>query len=377
MNVRRREAGGRKPWQSKQALLAVPIVLIVVITAVDQLVPEDVHLSPLLVVAPAITIAFAGPWLTALVGFLTVVAQAYIGWRFNVLMTRNVLVQILALAVMSALAVLFCVVRERHRRQLARVRTVAEATQHVLLWPLPDQLGSVQVAVLYLAAEDEAQIGGDLYAATSTETGVRIMIGDVRGKGLPAIGEAALLIGAFREAAHEHAGLPQLAAALERSVTRNLASLAPVEENEERFATALLVEIPEEGGIARIISCGHPPPLLISADGVVLVPVNPAPPLGTGSLGPVTYTVDMFSFQPGDTLLLYTDGVIEARGIDGGFYPFVERAAQWTGYSPEKLVHFLRCDLLAHAGGRLDDDAAVIALCRSRSTHSQHLEMLR
>jgi serine phosphatase RsbU (regulator of sigma subunit) len=292
-------------------------------------------------------------------------------------MTRNVLVQILALAVMSALAVLFCVVRERHRRQLARVRTVAEATQHVLLWPLPDQLGSVQVAVLYLAAEDEAQIGGDLYAATSTEDGVRIMIGDVRGKGLPAIGEAALLIGAFREAAHEHAGLPQLAAALERSVTRNLASLAPVEENEERFATALLVEIPEEGGIARIISCGHPPPLLISADGVALVPVNPAPPLGTGSFGPVTYTVEMFSFQPGDTLLLYTDGVIEARGTDGGFYPFVERAAQWTGYSPEKLVHFLRCDLLAHAGGRLDDDAAAIALCRSRSTHGQHLETRR
>ncbi len=260
-------------------------MLIVVIKAVDQLVPEDVHLSPLLVVAPAITIAFAGPWLTALVGFLTVVAQAYIGWHFSVLMTRNVLVQILALAVMSALAVLFCVVRERHRRQLARVRTVAEATQHVLLWPLPDQLGSVQVAVLYLAAEDEAQIGGDLYAATSTEDGVRIMISDVRGKGLPAIGEAALLIGAFREAAHEHAGLPQLAAALERSVTRNLASLAPVEENEERFATALLVEIPEEGGIARIISCGHPPPLLISADGVTLVPVNPAPPWEPARLG--------------------------------------------------------------------------------------------
>ncbi|MGW2492099.1 PP2C family protein-serine/threonine phosphatase [Streptomyces sp. NPDC001606] len=370
MDVRR--GWVRQPWQSKHALLVIPVVLIVVITVVDQLVPEDIHLGPLLVVAPAITVAFAGPWRTMLVGFLAVGAQAYIGWHFGVLFSRNVMVQILALAVLSALAVLFCAVRERHRRQLAQVRTVAEATQHVLLWPLPDQLGCVQVAVLYLAAEDEAQIGGDLYAATPTDTGVRIMIGDVRGKGLSAIGEAALLIGAFREAAHEHVGLPKLAAALERSVTRNLAQLEPAEETGEQFATALLVELPEEDSVSRIISCGHPPPILLGSDSAVAVPLHPAPPLGLGELGPSTYTVDVFSFEPGDTLLLYTDGVIETRDAAGAFYPLLERAAQWAGSSPEKLVHFLRRDLLDHAGGRLADDAAVIALRRTTGTHRGH-----
>lgn len=353
------------------ALLAIPVALIVVITAVDQLVPEDVHLSPLLVVAPAVTAYFANAGVTALIGLLAVGAQAYIGWHFDVLTTRNVLVQILALAVLSAMVVIFCVIRDRRSHQLARMRTIAEATRHALLWPLPDRLGCVQIAVLYLAAEDDAQIGGDLYAATPTEAGTRVMIGDVRGKGLPAVGEAALLISAFREATHQHATLPTLAAALERSVTRNLAHLGPTAEAEERFATALLVEISDEDNITRVISCGHPPPLLLSSNGAGTVALHPALPLGVGGLGPTDDTVDVFSFEPGDTLLLYTDGVIETRNADGTFYPLAERVGQWAARRPEELVHLLRHDLIAHAGGRLDDDAAVIALRRTGYGHRQ------
>ncbi|BCK66435.1 hypothetical protein Srufu_003880 [Streptomyces libani subsp. rufus] len=160
---------------------------------------------------------------------MAVAAQAFIGWHFGVLSSRNVMVQVLALAVLSCLIVFFCVVRERHRRQLAQVRPVAEAAQHVLLWPLPELIGPLRIACMYLAAEDEAQIGGDLYAATRTEDGVRLMIGDVRGKGLAAIGEAALLLGAFREAAHEHTGLPALASTLEKSVGRYLDDFEPEE----------------------------------------------------------------------------------------------------------------------------------------------------
>ncbi|UXY32851.1 PP2C family protein-serine/threonine phosphatase [Streptomyces sp. HUAS TT20] len=362
-------AGLRQPWQSSHALLVIPIALIVVITVVDQLVPADIHLGPLLVIAPAITVSFAGPWLTGLIGFLAVAAQAYIGWHFGVLFSRNVLVQILALAVLSALTVFYCVVRERRLRQLAQVRAVAEAAQHVLLWPLPERIGPLTIACLYLAAEDEAQIGGDLYAATSTDTGVRVVIGDVRGKGLSAIGEAALIIGAFREAAHQHTSLPELAAALERSVARNLPDLVPEEEPGERFATVLLVEIPDEGHLTRILSCGHPPPLLLSPAGTVTIPVHPAPPLGVGAPTPTEYTLDVFSFEPEDTLLLYTDGVIEARDPGGVFYPLAERAAQWAGSAPEELLHHVRRDLLAHVGGRLEDDAAIIALCRTPETH--------
>ncbi|MER7810784.1 PP2C family protein-serine/threonine phosphatase [Streptomyces sp900116325] len=354
---------GWRPWQSSRALLVIPIALILVITVVDILVPADVHLGPLLVIAPAITASFAGPRLTGAVGLLAVAAQVYIGWHFGAHFSRNVVVQIIALAVLSFLIVCFCVVRERRERKLAQVRSVAEAAQHVLLWPLPDRIGPLRTACLYLAAEEEAEIGGDLYAATRTEGGTRVMIGDVRGKGLAAIGEAALLLGAFREAAHQHTSLPALADALDQSVDRYQAEFSePEGEVGERFVTALLLEISDDDHITRMTSCGHPPPLLLSPGHSVSVPsLHPAPPLGLGLMRPA-HTLDVFTFQDGDTLVLYTDGVVEARDRAGEFYPFAQRAAQWTECNPKALLHHIRRDLLAHAGGRLGDDAALIAI---------------
>ncbi|MFI0810675.1 PP2C family protein-serine/threonine phosphatase [Streptomyces echinatus] len=370
MNAEYGSAGGWQLRRANRALVLIPIVLILVITAVDQLVPEDVHLGPLLVIAPAVTASFAGPLLTGLIGFLSVAAQAYIGWHFGVLYSRNVLVQILALAVLAALSVVFCAMRERHLRQLAQVRSVAEAAQHGLLWPLPERIGPVRIACLYMAAEDEAQIGGDLYAATRITGGVRIMIGDVRGKGLSAIGEAALLLGAFREAAHRHATLPDLAATMEHSVARYLADFEPAAEAGERFATTLLLELPDDDHVIRMISCGHPPPLLLSPASTLTVPgLHPAPPLGIAETGPDAYAIDVVSYQPGDTLLLYTDGVIEARDAYGRFYPLETRAAQWPAGGPEALLHHVQRDLLTHTRGRLHDDAALVALHLHPDTH--------
>ncbi|MEU6014173.1 PP2C family protein-serine/threonine phosphatase [Streptomyces sp. NPDC047515] len=355
----------REPWRPSHALLAIPVVLIVVIASVDILAPQDIRLGPLLVIAPAITASFAGALPTGVIGLLAVAAQAYIGRQFGVLSSRSMVVQIVALALLSALTVCFALIRERRGRQLARVRSVAEAAQRVLLWPLPDRIGPLRVASLYLAAEDEALIGGDLYAATRVEGGTRVMIGDVRGKGLAAIGEAALLLGAFREAAHQHTSLPELATALEQSVCRYEDDFESQEAIGECFVTTLLLEIPDEDHVIRMTSCGHPAPLFLSPGRSVRVPrLRPAPPLGVGCMGPTSYAVDAFPFEAGDTLLLYTDGVAEARDRGGDFYPFAERAARWTESSPETLLNHLRRDLLAHVGGRLGDDAALIAIHR-------------
>ncbi|MCZ0985062.1 PP2C family protein-serine/threonine phosphatase [Streptomyces diastatochromogenes] len=371
MKPRQWGAGPRQPWQSTHALLLLPVVLILVITVVDIRSPESIHLGPALVIAPALTPSFAGPRTTAFVGALALAAQTLIAFLHGGIATSNHVVQLVTLAVLSVMCVVYSAVRERRQAQLAQVRTVAEAAQHVLMWPLPEYIGPLRIASLYLAAEDEAQIGGDLYAATRCDNTVRVLIGDVRGKGLPSIGEAALLLGAFRESAHRHVALADLASGLDQSISRYATELETEEETGERFATVLLVEIPDRESVTRMTSCGHPPPLLLSPGHAVTVPsLHPSPPLGVH--GSTEHTLDVFSFEPGDTLLLYTDGVVEARDAHGRFYPLAERVARWTDDSPEALMHHVRRDLLAHAGGRLNDDAALIALHRTPAVRRRH-----
>ncbi|MEU3248765.1 MULTISPECIES: PP2C family protein-serine/threonine phosphatase [unclassified Streptomyces] len=358
--------GFAQAGRTSRLLLLIPVALIVLITVADIVAPSDIVLGPLLVIAPAITAWGAGPLVTGGVGAAAVAAQAFIGWRSGLLLSRNVLVQLFALAVLSALIVILSVVRDRHTRELARVRSVAEAAQRVLLWPLPSRIGTLRLACVYLAAEEEAEIGGDLYAAARSPQGTRVVIGDVRGKGLPAIGEAAFLLGAFREAVHQNAGLPALAGSLERSLSRYLDDFEPTDEAGERFVTALLLEIPDDEPVVRMVSCGHLAPLLLQRGHAVSAPdLVPAPPLGVGLTDPGEVAVAVLPFAVDDTLLLFTDGVVEARDRAGVFYPLAERVAQWAGHPPEALLQRVQGDLLAHAGGRFGDDAALIAIRRS------------
>ncbi|WP_078910824.1 PP2C family protein-serine/threonine phosphatase [Streptomyces sp. NRRL WC-3742] len=349
-------------------------MLIVLITTVDILAPPHIHLGPLLIVAPALTASFAGARGTAAVALLAIAALTVIGLARDGLTTANHQTQLGAQAVVSALIVGLRVLRDRHERELARVRTVSEAAQRVLLRPLPERIGPLRLASVYLAAEAEAQVGGDLYAAARTATGTRLLVGDVRGKGLSSLGDAALLLGAFRAAAHLHAELPDLAAYLDGSVSWDLAQLAEQkrissggggEEAGESFITAVLLDIPDDGTEVRLIDCGHPPPLRLCPGGpVALTARRPAPPLGLGELAPARYEVEAYPFGPGDRLLIYTDGVIEARDAQRRFYPLSERIAAWYGEQPAALLQHLRVDLLNHVGGHLDDDAAMVVVDR-------------
>lgn len=181
------------------------------------------------------------------------------------------------------------------------------------------------------------------------------------------------MLGAFREAAHQHTGLPELAAALERSVSRYLADFEPEEEAGERFVTALLLEVPDDEHVIRLTSCGHLAPLLLIADGTVTAPhLHPAPPLGIGLTDTKDHPVDVVPFASGDTLLLYTDGATEARDRNGTFYPLADRAPRWARSDPEALLHHVRRDLIAHTGGRFGDDAALVAVRRAPTPRSPH-----
>ncbi|MFD0169244.1 PP2C family protein-serine/threonine phosphatase [Streptomyces decoyicus] len=106
----------------------------------------------------------------------------------------------------------------------------------------------------------------------------------------------------------------------------------------------------------HLVDCGHPPPLLLRNHQVTALQVRqPEPPLGLGEFTDPGYRVETFPFEAGDLLLLYTDGVIDARDRAGTFYPLTERIASWDGDGPEALLRHIRDDLLAHSERRSHD----------------------
>ncbi|MFI9235376.1 PP2C family protein-serine/threonine phosphatase [Streptomyces sp. NPDC053079] len=369
MDLRRLPGAHRWPRQRSRALVAVPLLLVLVVTVVDILAPPEVHLGPFLVAAPAITASFGGPLMTGFIGAVAVAAQSIVAVARTSLTDLNHTLQITALILISAIVTLFAHHRERHEKEMTQLRSVAEATQGVLLRALPQRIGPLRIASVYLAAEAEAQIGGDLYAVTRTAHGTRLVIGDVRGKGLEAMGDAALVLGAFRAAAHRQAELPVLVADLEGAVSSDLgvpgASRDEHADRGETFITAAVLDVPDLEPSLHLISCGHPPPLLLRDGRVTPLKVRqPAPPLGLIEFAPADIAVESYGFEPGDVVLLYTDGVIEARDDTGTFYPLSERIAAWSGHGPQALLRHLCEDLLAHCGGSLGDDAAMVAVQR-------------
>ncbi|MGW6981047.1 PP2C family protein-serine/threonine phosphatase [Streptomyces sp. NPDC054932] len=351
--------------QVRQAQLAVPFVLIALVTAVDVLAPPEVHLGPFLAAAPAVTASFAGPRTTAFVGLVAVLAQVVVAMARTSLTDLNHTFQIIALVMISVFVTFFAHLREVHEKEVTQLRSVAETAQQVVLRPLPDRIGPLGVASVYLGAAAEARIGGDLYAAARTATGTRLIIGDVRGKGLEAVGDAALVMGAFRASAHQEAGLAGLVDYLEAAVSADLDGGG---DPGESFVTAAVLEIPDAEPVLHLVSCGHPPPLLVRRDGgaVGLEVSRPSPPLGLAGLVASAVTAQSFAFAEGDVLLLCTDGVLEARDGAGTFYPLAERVTAWSGLRPQVLLDRLCEDLLAHAAGHtLDDDAAMVAIERA------------
>ncbi|MEK2475012.1 hypothetical protein [Streptomyces noursei] len=117
--------------------MLIPIGLIVAVCSADALSPPDVHLRPLLVAAPALDAAVAGPVPTALISGLTLAADVIVAALQGALFTENLYAQIGALIVVSALVFVFTVVRERSERRLSHSRSVAAVAQRVLLRPLP------------------------------------------------------------------------------------------------------------------------------------------------------------------------------------------------------------------------------------------------
>jgi serine phosphatase RsbU (regulator of sigma subunit) len=357
--VARGNSGGGPVIRSKTRLLllSVPFAISVGAVLARLEIGPGFGLLPLLVVGPAIAAALGGARYTLAAGAAAAAACTLFDIRVmhEAVNHRQVVVAFSATVGVTAFGMLAARIRERSTQELAQVRVVAEAAQKVLLRPVPRHVGSVNMAVRYLSASYGARVGGDLYEVAVTPDRVRLIVGDVEGKGLSAVQTAAEVTGVFREAAHEEHSLPAVVARIEASLAREL--------GEEEFVTAVLAEISPDQDKIELISCGHPTPLLLGA-GVPRAagPDTGALPLGLGHLSADPRIPVTIALEPGNELLFYTDGASEARNKAGTFFPLASCTSVSDGHDPGTLVDRLSDEITRYVGHAPEDDIALLLI---------------
>ncbi|MGW0122639.1 PP2C family protein-serine/threonine phosphatase [Streptomyces sp. NPDC003327] len=362
----RRDGEGRRPYQgARRFVRALPPLVIVGGIVFDLSTPPQYTAAPLFSAAPLISAPFSSGVTTLLTALAAVLASVGLHLYNGTATDVPALTETLTVLTVSALALLINRIVRISGERLASARVIAETAQKAVLPTPAERIGGLQCAARYEAAQADAFIGGDLFAVQDTPQGVRLVVGDVRGKGMDAVEAVAVVIGAFREAAEQERTLEGVAGRLERALAREGTRRSGLDAV-EGFTTAVLAEIPSDGGRVRIVNRGHPPPLLLYGDGGLetVEPTEAALPLGMGELGAWPDRADERPFPPGATLLLYTDGVSEARNALGVFYDPAERLAGRIFPGPEELLDALVGDVRRHTGGRSTDDMALIAVSR-------------
>jgi len=327
--------------------IMIALVVDAVIAAIGIFVGAAFNMAGLLVAGPLLACARCNGRMTALVagyalvlcGLLATVTSTVgspmEGYRFGMV------------AVAGTFAVLVAVIRSRRENALIKI---TERVQHAILRPLPAELGGVAFASHYQSATTQALVGGDLYDIMMTPFGPRFIIGDVKGKGLDAVGLCAAVLAIFRDLASGEPDLIDLAGKMDARLSREMGI--------EDFVTVILAEF--ASGEVRIVNCGHHPPVRLSA-GVgelqVMTPDKFAPPLG---LNPHPERQDI-TLKPGDRLLFYTDGLVEARGRAGRFFDLGDHVATALALPDlEAAVKRVARLLLEHAGDGLADDVLLV-----------------
>ncbi|SCL59648.1 Serine phosphatase RsbU, regulator of sigma subunit [Micromonospora citrea] len=345
-----------KPFQSghgplspgSRAGLGAAVVLLALVSAVELADGRPANYIALMVAAPFLAAALASWRIVLGVGATaTALGAGFALGERSVSLSTAIAVTCIALG--AGIAAVTAGVRQRQAERIAELSRLAAVAQQAVLRPLGPQVGSLSVAARYISSTATAEIGGDLYEAIDTPYGVRMIIGDVRGKGLDAVRLASIVLGSYRHVAYERADLRAIVTDLDRAVARNV--------GDEDFVTAALVE--ERGGTLTIVNCGHPPPLLLRRGAVIpLEPPAPAPPLGFMPV--VRPRVERL--EPGDRLLLFTDGLGEARR-EGEFFPTADRAWRLLGHGTvADGLASLETALVEWVHGRLDDDIALVLM---------------
>ena len=239
------------------------------------------------------------------------------------------------------------------------VSVLREAVTSLQAAVLPASFPTVpglDAAALYRSASEVAQVGGDFYDLFALEDGrVAAVIGDVCGKGVAAARHTVRLRYELRTLVEDGRPPGRALTAFNRRVQEEFV--------EDEYATLLLLVLDPRTGAVSWSSAGHPPPLLTGPTPRTLAFDGSLP---VGLFGDATYHTARFTLPPGRCVVLYTDGVVEARnperqefGTEG-----LEAAAPAVAASAAAVAEVVLKQLLSHSGGHLDDDAAVLVLRR-------------
>jgi phosphoserine phosphatase RsbU/P len=338
---------GRATWEFALVLfMAITAVAVAEYSTGRGLIPIAwLAVGPLLgslVLSPRITAVLAGWSMLLGLGLMEGAPRQLGGFASHL----GVMILLAAFAVANA------VLRTAAQRRLSQVRAVARVAQSALLREVPASVTAGRLASRYVSAAAEARVGGDLLEVIPDESRPRWLIGDTRGKGLPAVRLASVAMTSFRDAcAQPGLSLPEIARVVDRSVTRAA--------GDEDFVTAVFAELDPRGWLQLVI-CGHPPPLRLTAAGGLqpLTPRSYATPLGLHpDVQPSTFTM-----SAGDRLVFFTDGLLEARDRAGRFFQLEDCLDTLRHPDLQAAVDGLLSRLLAHTGGKLDDDVALLLL---------------
>ena len=258
-------------------------------------------------------------------------------------------------------ATIFEDVTERKRAD-EELRALYEAKQRIaatlqenLVHPLPTIAG-LDLAVLSLPAHRPELLGGDFHDVFKVaDNRVVVLIGDVVGKGVKAAG--------LTETVHSAVRALALVTDSPEKILHHMNHLLLAEEYEQ-FVSALVLLLDPTTGRCLLASAGHPPPIIVSGGEAHLVEPRYGPPLGTFESVFVARELD---FSTGETLVLYTDGLTEARcGAElFGERRLLDAACGAPDRAPRALIEHLREAVLAYAG-TLRDDLEILALRRTK-----------
>ncbi|MFD9907921.1 PP2C family protein-serine/threonine phosphatase [Streptomyces sp. NPDC059063] len=329
--------------ETQRKWLATAVGAQIAAASVTVIAHQPLH--ALLLVGPLLAAQRLSARATAALGAAALVLTLAGAWPASV----RGLADVLNIVAVSTWAVVTAHTRARAERALDRMTRLADTAQEALARPLPDRVGHVDLAVHTRPADGHARIGGDVHDAVLTAAGPRVLLADVKGHGIQAMRVAAAVLAAFRRTAATEPDPVRLAHALDDHLGPELGP--------EDFVTLLLVDF--HPGEAHVVNCGHPPPLRTGRRLQLLTPPRPSPPLGLRP-APLLQRVHLTS---GQRLLLYTDGLTDARDADSA--PFLPDAPRChAALSAPALPDALRCltDLLHHhtGGTPLADDLTLL-----------------